>query len=81
MGIANFSASNGWIDRFKKRHKPVYRTESGESRSVDPVEDWKNCRLLQEIEGYDSVIYNADEPNLFFNMQAIKKNLHFMRRF
>jgi centromere protein B len=48
LGIANFLASNRWIDRFKRRHNIVYRTLSGESRSVDlgTVEDWKNYPLL-----------------------------------
>jgi centromere protein B len=26
LGIANFSASSGWIDRFKRRQYIVYRT-------------------------------------------------------
>jgi hypothetical protein len=34
-----------------RENNKVYRTVSHESRSVDP--DWKNCRLLQKIEGYD----------------------------
>jgi centromere protein B len=44
LGIANFSASNRWINRFKRRANIVYKTLSSESRSVDPetVEDWKN---------------------------------------
>jgi hypothetical protein len=27
LGIANFSAFNGWISRFKRRHNIVYRTQ------------------------------------------------------
>jgi hypothetical protein len=44
LGISIFSASNGWIDRFKRKDHIVYRTLSGESRSVHPetVEDSKN---------------------------------------
>jgi hypothetical protein len=35
LGMANFSASDGCIDRFKRRPNTVYRILSGESRSVD----------------------------------------------
>jgi hypothetical protein len=51
----NFSATNGWLDRFKRRHNTAYRNLSGESKSVhsETVEDWKNYRILKEIEGYD----------------------------
>jgi hypothetical protein len=35
LATANFSASNGWISRFKWRHNTAYRNESGESRSAD----------------------------------------------
>jgi hypothetical protein len=53
LGIANFLPSSRWLDRFKRRHNIVYRT--GESTSVDlyAIEDWKNYRLLQEIESYN----------------------------
>jgi centromere protein B len=44
LGITNFSASNGWINSFKRRHNIVCRIPSGNSSSVYPktVEDWKN---------------------------------------
>jgi centromere protein B len=43
-GTAIFSASNGWINRFKRSHNIFYRTLSCESMGVDPetVEYWKN---------------------------------------
>jgi hypothetical protein len=55
LGTANILDSSGWINRFKRKHNSVYRTLSGESRSVDSesIEDWRNDRLLQVIEGYD----------------------------
>jgi hypothetical protein len=55
LGIATFLASNGWIDRFKKRQNIACRNPSSESMSVDSetVEDRNNYRLLQEIEGYN----------------------------
>jgi hypothetical protein len=66
--MANFSASNGSIGRFKKRHDIVYSNLSSQSRSVDSgtAEDWKNYRLLQEIVGYKLCnINNADERQVY----------------
>jgi hypothetical protein len=61
LGLVKFSASNGWIDTFKRRHNVVYRTQSGESRSVDPetLEDWKSAGLVHDV-------YNAHLTGLFF---------------
>jgi hypothetical protein len=78
LEIANFLASNGWIGRFKRRYNIAYRNLSGESRSVDSetVEDWKNYRLLQEIEGYDLFdINNVDETGLFLVYNLAKLSL------
>jgi hypothetical protein len=46
LGIANVFAFNGWTERFM-RHNIVYRTLSGESRSVEPetVENWNSYEL------------------------------------
>jgi hypothetical protein len=78
LRIANFSASNGWINRFKWRHNTLQNSIRWD-QECDPetVEDWKYYRLLQEIEGYDLCdINNADESSLFFNLQP-SKNLTF----
>jgi hypothetical protein len=32
LEVANFSASSGWINRFKRKHNIVYRIRSSESR-------------------------------------------------
>jgi hypothetical protein len=44
---AHLEIANRWINRFKRRQDIVYRTLTGESRSVDPesAEHWKNYRL------------------------------------
>lgn len=68
LGITDFAASNGWIDRFRKRHGIAYKTVSGEAASVSikTVEDWKST-LSSVIEGHESRnIYNAYETGLFF---------------
>jgi hypothetical protein len=55
LGVKNFTGSDGWFDRFKRRHKVVYRILADESRSFDSetLDDWKNAQLLQEIKEYD----------------------------
>ena len=69
MGIENFSASNGWISRFKERHGLVFKKLAGESAAVDTnTTDLWFQRLPQLLEGYEARdIYNADETGLFFN--------------
>jgi hypothetical protein len=54
LGIANVLASLGGTTDLRGDATLFTELFSGESRSVDPesVEDWKNYRLLQEIEGY-----------------------------
>jgi hypothetical protein len=43
LGIEDFKASNGWINCFKQRHSVVYKTVSGECKSVDSstVDEWR----------------------------------------
>uniref|UniRef100_A0A1E1X318 Putative tigger transposable element n=1 Tax=Amblyomma aureolatum TaxID=187763 RepID=A0A1E1X318_9ACAR len=75
LGITDFAASNGWIDRFRKRHGIAYKTVSGESASVNlaTVDDWKATLSAILIEGYaPRDIYNADETGLFFRVQPSK---------
>ncbi|KAH7976899.1 hypothetical protein HPB52_021476 [Rhipicephalus sanguineus] len=59
----DFKASNGWLDRFKKRSGVVYSRCCGESASVssDTVEKWTALlpELIQEYKLSD--VFNADE--------------------
>lgn len=67
-GIENFTASNGWISRFKERHGLNFKKLCGQSAAVDDsvVQDWLS-RLPTLIEGFDPRdIYNADETGLFY---------------
>ncbi|XP_064462536.1 tigger transposable element-derived protein 6-like [Ornithodoros turicata] len=66
----DFSASSGWLHRFKARHEITCHVASGESSAVDrdSCEKWmeKVAPLLQEYDEKD--IYNADETGLFFKL-------------
>lgn len=72
MTVDNSVGSNGWIDRFERRHNIVYGTAADESKTADPetLDDWKYDQQLQKINEYDMCgIYNADKTGLFFNQQ------------
>ncbi|KAM7281320.1 tigger transposable element-derived protein 4-like, partial [Ixodes scapularis] len=69
MGLVDFTASDGWIDKFKKRHGLVFKTVSGESAGVntDVIESWQETRLQEILRDYQPAdIYNADECGLVF---------------
>ncbi|XP_003745214.1 tigger transposable element-derived protein 6-like [Galendromus occidentalis] len=67
-GVAEFSASNGWLDSFRKRRNIVFKSLCGESGDVDQtvVSDWlkRLPDLIKEYEVKD--IFNMDETGLFF---------------
>lgn len=62
------SASNGWLESFRRRHNIVFKAQCGESGDVDGtvVEDWRD-RLPELLGSYDAKdIFNMDETGLFF---------------
>lgn len=68
LKLDNFKASNGWLYRFRTRHKIAFKAICGEAASVDneTVAEWKN-KISSLIEGYDrNDIFNADETGLFY---------------
>ncbi|XP_043462863.1 tigger transposable element-derived protein 4-like [Leptopilina heterotoma] len=68
LKIDNFRVSNGWLEKFKKRHGLTFRKICGESKSVnnDVCEEWKGT-LQNLVKEYDpSDIFNADETGLFY---------------
>ena len=62
----DFKASNGWLDRWKKRHNVTFGAMCGEGGAADEsqVNDWKT-RLTDVIEAYaPQDRYNFDETGL-----------------
>ena len=75
-GINNFKASEGWLDKVKKRHGIVGKNLSEEAAAVDKilVKNWMEelPDILKEFEMKD--VFNCDETGLIFK-QATKKSL------
>ena len=68
FGFEDLKASNGWLDRWKKRHHIKQMAVSGESGGVSgaTVDSWKE-RLPHILEGYSPEdIWNLDETGCFW---------------
>lgn len=74
--ISDFTASAGWLDRWKKRYGVRQLTIKGESLSAnkDAVTDFKSClHKLIEKEGISgNQLYNCDETGLNYKMLPTK---------
>ena len=78
MNVENFKASDGWLDRWKKRFNVSFKTVSGESNACtdEMVAPWEQTTLPTILSKYDlNQIYNADEFGLFYRAQP-NKSLH-----
>jgi len=70
----SFKASNGWLNKFRRRHDISPHVVCGESSSVDvlTVQDWIQ-RIPKIIDGYDQQdIFNCGETCLFFKAMPDK---------
>lgn len=67
-GYNDFSASDGWLDKWRKRHSINFKCISGEASSVNQFDVTEfNEKLPSIVSGYEPRdIYNADESGLFF---------------
>ncbi|XP_050293635.1 tigger transposable element-derived protein 6-like [Anthonomus grandis grandis] len=68
LGHRNFSASDGWLNKWRRRHYISFKSISGESADVNQ-EDVNQFleRLPGMLQGYrPKDIYNVDESGLFF---------------
>jgi Tc5 transposase DNA-binding domain/DDE superfamily endonuclease len=66
--ISDFKASNGWLDKFKKRHVLSSYAYVGETAHVDlEIIDYERERIAKELKEFNlSDIYNMDETGLYF---------------
>ena len=70
MGLLDWKCSNGFLERFKKRHNIAFKVAAGEAASVEQaaVDDWIS-RLPNIIEGYKADdIFNMDETGMFYKL-------------
>ena len=78
MNVENFKASDGWLDRCRKRFNVSFKMVSGESIACtdEMVAPWEQTTLPTILPKYDlNLIYNADEFGLFYRAQP-NKSLH-----
>ena len=78
MNVKNFKASDGWLDRCKKRFNVLFTTVSGENNACtgEMIAPREQSKLPIILSKYDlNQIYNADELGLFYRTQPIK-SLH-----
>ncbi|XP_029656090.1 tigger transposable element-derived protein 6-like [Octopus sinensis] len=79
INYESFKASNGWLDRFKKRHELLFKTISGEKNSSDLstvsnfFADYDNCL---ETVGSEN-IFNCDETALYIKRTPSKSFVQF----
>ncbi|GBM43299.1 Tigger transposable element-derived protein 4 [Araneus ventricosus] len=76
LEIEHFSASNGWIDRFRIRNNITFRSLCGEAADVDPslCENWQE-RLPLLLAGYDDEgIFNMGRNGTLFYKSMIQKS-------
>lgn len=68
LGYKDFRASDGWLEKFRKRHNISFKAVSGEAASVNPNDVSEFLEKLPSlIKGYNlNDIYNADETGLYY---------------
>ena len=68
IGIPDFNASNGWLEKFRLRHNIDFRVLRGESADLDEsAASTFKCRIPSIIDKYDvKDVFNADETGLFY---------------
>lgn len=71
MGIEDFTASEGWLTRFKARHGLTFKSVCGERADVDEAtcEQWLSGKLRELLAPYSlNDVFNADETALYYKL-------------
>lgn len=74
LGLSDFKASNGWLERFRRRHDITFKRICGESAdvNVEDVKTWKE-KLLVILKDYaPEDVFNADETGLYYRALPTK---------
>ena len=64
LGITDFKASNGWVDRWKTGNNVTFKKASGEAKSCTPemIAHWKQIHLPTTLSRYNlQDIFNDDD--------------------
>lgn len=80
MNIKNFKGSNGWADRFKKRHDLEFKSISGEVKSAD-ISQLENFReiLKEKLKIYHPVMFLIAMKR-DFNLRIQQKKVMFYKK-
>uniref|UniRef100_A0A8C4QLX5 HTH CENPB-type domain-containing protein n=1 Tax=Eptatretus burgeri TaxID=7764 RepID=A0A8C4QLX5_EPTBU len=71
LNLEDFKASDGWLDKFKKRHGLKFKVRAGEAESVpeETTRRWIREVLPKHLEGWSPEnVFNCDESGLFWKM-------------
>uniref|UniRef100_A0A8C4RRF5 Tigger transposable element-derived protein 4 n=1 Tax=Erpetoichthys calabaricus TaxID=27687 RepID=A0A8C4RRF5_ERPCA len=67
LGHSEFKASNGWLDKFKKRHGIVFNRLCANQVLLTMTANWFQSTLPSILEEYEAKdVFNADETGLFY---------------
>lgn len=68
VGLNDFKASNGWLQKFKERHQISYKSVNIASMDRCIIAEWL-YEVKELISGYEQRnIFNCDETGLFFRI-------------
>ncbi|XP_065658063.1 tigger transposable element-derived protein 4-like [Hydra vulgaris] len=79
LSFENFQASDGWLDKFKKKYGISFKTISGEAKSDNDqmIAPWLETTLSTILSRYPlENFFNADEFSIFYQCLP-DKSLHF----
>nr|CAD2135327.1 unnamed protein product [Meloidogyne enterolobii] len=77
MGIDNFKASNGWMEKFKERHSIRFRTEKNEPEEpiIDIIQNVTNWEVFQNALNLDNCESPVEEIEDFEIVMPISTDL------